>query len=573
MLHHFGSINKAPCYLSQNNLVLTPGSMKKACSVLIVITASLLSVATVHAATLMFDFGSTTTVTGTNSSLHTVGTRFTDNMWNETFSLFNGDGTAATGITFNLGVGTTNAASRVIDLDPQLAISKALREISSGVYSGTSIGQHRIYGTRTSHPPIGTQIIGLAAGRHDVSIAAPNTNTVGETIMMKKTDNSSLSHSHDGGYNTLRPITVDGDFDNGRIEVVSIDQANRVITTRVPDDTHTQNAEMRFWHMRLRGLTPGELVTIHHNSSVGIHYVYSYDGVEWHRFPTAGIDQLSFRFAEEEVFIAPNIPYPYSRSVDLAHELAANPHVRVSALAMSEEGRAIQMFRITDASTSDIGKRILWIQGRQHAFESPSSLVPEGFARWMASSDPVASEFRQQVVAYVIPILDVDNVFHGMSGKDMADDYNRSWQAEPAPWNAIAAAKALIQDLKNSGHSFVGFVDSHDPYYTQGPQWYVATDRGNWDQFAPLFLEGVVTAGAANRHGMHVEQFSSELPADTLRARDYGYYNFRETADFIALTLESPHHKDSDGAFMTEQGYLQWGEALGRAFLKYLSRG
>ncbi|MDF3130717.1 M14 family zinc carboxypeptidase [Kiritimatiellaeota bacterium B1221] len=369
----------------------------------------------------------------------------------------------------------------------------------------------------------------------------------------------------------ISELRVDGDFENGRIEVVSVDREQKVITTRVPDDDHTQNPQMRFWQMRLTGVVPGEEITIRHTPSVEMHYVFSYDGEHWQRFAEPGIENVTHAFEETTVYIAPNIPYPYSRSLRLAESLTENPFVTVSDLALSEEGRAVKLFRVTDDAVEENEKRVLWIQGRQHAFESPSSFPPEGLLRWMSSGDAEAVEFRKWVVAYVVPIMDVDHVFHGMSGKDMPHDFNRSWEADPCPWNAIAAVKNRLQSLKQQGASFLGFVDSHDPYFVQEPQWYVAGSSESWQQFDRCFVDAVRRAGGKNRHGMDLEQpILSVPPADTQRGRDFAWSLFQEVSDFLALTLESPHHKDSDGVFMTEEGYLQWGEALGRAFLNYL---
>jgi len=367
-------------------------------------------------------------------------------------------------------------------------------------------------------------------------------------------------------------LQVDDDFDNGRIEVVSIDQEHRVLTTRVPDDDHTQDPQMRFWHFRIRGLSPEEPIRLCHSPSVEMHYVFSYDGRTWHRFPFQGISDVTFRFSKPEVFIAPNIAYPYSRSLELASAMKESPHVRVQDLVVSEGGRAVKLFRITDASAPDEQKRILWLQGRQHAFESASSLPPEGLIRWMSSEDPTAAAFRRRCIAYVVPVMDVDNVYLGKSGKDMPEDFNRSWQQTPSPWKVIRAARDFLTRISRQGGSFLGFVDSHSPYYTQGPQWYVASSRENWQAFRAAFEESQEAAGCVNSHGMHVESFLSGRPADTVRSRDFAVTHFSQADDFLALTLESPHHQDSAGRFMVETGYLQWGEALGRAFFQYLTR-
>ena len=46
---------------------------------------------------------------------------------------------------------------------------------------------------------------------------------------------------------------------------------------------------MRFWHYRIDGLTPGQMVNLRHDPSRNMHFVYSYNGEDWFRFPTAGV--------------------------------------------------------------------------------------------------------------------------------------------------------------------------------------------------------------------------------------------------------------------------------------------
>jgi hypothetical protein len=359
-------------------------------------------------------------------------------------------------------------------------------------------------------------------------------------------------------------LSVSDAFDNGRVAVVAIDQTNRVVRTTIPPDNHTQDSRMRFWHMRIDGIVPGEEITLRHTPSVNMHYVYSYDGESWHRFPTPGVDPLRYRFAESSVYIALNIPYSYGRSLSLAAEFAGHPAVSVSDLATSGEGRAVKLFCIHNDNTSYTEKRVVWIIARQHAFESPSSLVAEGFLRWMASPDEAAAVFRQRAVAYVVPIMDVDNVFHGLTGKDQPDDFNRVWDRNPAPWEAVRAARdRMLADAE--GNRFLGLIDSHNPFYTQGPHWHVSATPAAWASIADAFQAGIVAAGRANWHGNAVQTMEPH-PNSSAVARRWGMLHLGGAPDFVSATLESPHHRDSEGRFMTEEGYLQWGEAIGRAF-------
>lgn len=136
-----------------------------------------------HAEVLMLDFGPTASTGATlNSPYHTVaGVGFTGGAWNTVAladvgsGLLFSDGTAATGISVNLG----SATSSTINLSAQPATSSALGSTTNtGVYAGNSVGTDGIFsGNASSNQRVGLQIGGLAAGTYDVYITARNTNT------------------------------------------------------------------------------------------------------------------------------------------------------------------------------------------------------------------------------------------------------------------------------------------------------------------------------------------------------------------------------------------------------------
>ncbi|MCC7333889.1 MAG: hypothetical protein IT422_02260 [Pirellulaceae bacterium] len=81
-----------------------------------------------------------------------------------------------------------------------------------------------------------------------------------------------------------------------------------------------------WWHFKISGITPGEAITVdipdfEHKSFV-FEPVYSYDHKTWHRMDdkTHPYTQV---FTNETVWIAPNIPYDYSKSVELSTETRA----------------------------------------------------------------------------------------------------------------------------------------------------------------------------------------------------------------------------------------------------------
>ncbi|MCC7333888.1 MAG: hypothetical protein IT422_02255 [Pirellulaceae bacterium] len=96
-----------------------------------------------------------------------------------------------------------------------------------------------------------------------------------------------------------------------------------------------------------------------------------------------------------------------ARALNCRQKLEQHPHVSVEDLCLSEENRAVKILRITDPTVVDKDKKLFWIQARLHAFESHSSWVAEGAARWISGDSAEAKRLREKAIVYVAPIMDV----------------------------------------------------------------------------------------------------------------------------------------------------------------------
>ena len=104
----------------------------------------------------------------------------------------------------------------------------------------------------------------------------------------------------------------------------------------------------------------------------------------------------------------------------------------------------------------------VWVQARQHAWESGSSWVAQGFGEWLLSDDEEAAWLRQHAEVFVIPVMDVDNTATGNGGKNaLPHDHNRDWSPKPH-WNEIIAAQRMVGGLIDEGRMDV-FLDLHNP--------------------------------------------------------------------------------------------------------------
>ena len=118
----------------------------------------------------------------------------------------------------------------------------------------------------------------------------------------------------------------------------------------------------------------------------------------------------------------------------------------------------------------------IWIQARQHAWESGSSWVCRGLTQWLVGDDPRAASLRRQAQIYIVPIMDIDNVAIGAGGKNQKPhDHNRDWGEQPH-WRATAAAMKLIT-AQDKARRFDLFVDLHNPDAGAKEPFYFVTPR------------------------------------------------------------------------------------------------
>jgi hypothetical protein len=77
---------------------------------------------------------------------------------------------------------------------------------------------------------------------------------------------------------------------------------------------------------------------------------------------------------------------------------------------------------------ADDGKKVVWLQARQHAWEAGTSQVLEGALRFITSEDPKAAELRRRVIFKFTPMVDPDGCAGGgVRFNANGYDVNRHW--------------------------------------------------------------------------------------------------------------------------------------------------
>lgn len=162
--------------------------------------------------------------------------------------------------------------------------------------------------------------------------------------------------------------------------------------------------------------------------------VFSEDGETWQHLADAAWD---LEKDELTVVVKPrgntlwlaHVPlYPHSRALQLIDEIARLPHVRAEVIGHSVLGRPLHLVTVTNFQQPDAPKRVIWLQARQHAWETGTSFQMEGALRFVTSDEPVARRLRDENVFCFVPLINPDSVVRGdVRFNANGFDPNRQW--------------------------------------------------------------------------------------------------------------------------------------------------
>ncbi|MCC7333784.1 MAG: zinc carboxypeptidase [Pirellulaceae bacterium] len=262
-------------------------------------------------------------------------------------------------------------------------------------------------------------------------------------------------------------LKVQTDFPGGSGEVVSLNEKNQHLVLNPTN--HPGHGWRCWWYVRLTGIRPGETVTLDVGNAPWAtpdQATFSVDGGEtWQHTEKGERDQkrivYKLKVDADFVLVAWGPPFVSSDAKALVEKLAAGSEAASAfTLCQTRGGRETPAIRIGAEEGRD--KPLVWIQARQHAWESGSSWVAQGFGEWLVSDDAGAVWLRRNTEVVLVPVMDIDNVDLGAGGKSQTPhDHNRDWGDDPH-WNSVAAAHALIRKAAEND-KLAAFVDLHNP--------------------------------------------------------------------------------------------------------------
>ena len=383
---------------------------------------------------------------------------------------------------------------------------------------------------------------------------------------LRQTVNTRIEH---------RPV-FDNDLPGGNGEAVGWDEAHGALKIR-PE--LKDGSPYRAWFFfRLRHLIPGRTYTLGlvENYFAGIYsYTYAMDG-PWRQFASCRKDaNTDFTFtiepSRDTLYVAMMPPYRLEHLQRLIQELTPGRSFSAGACWSSEEGRAGMVLRVCDHGDRP-GLFRVWITARMHGFEAVSSWVAEGLVRWAVSPDPDAQWLRGSAELFVAPLVDVDSVERGGTGKHRAPICFARDAGHSPHWKAI---RSLVQTWKEQGPPDI-HLDLHGPggdvedIYFYAPETKLTSPKYEADlaRFAGILAETRLARISFNKR-MYRCPLGPDYLGQDMAGTSYLYLHrqyFGENRLKLALGIETPWGMPG---YDTE-AFLQCGADYGRTISRFL---
>lgn len=393
---------------------------------------------------------------------------------------------------------------------------------------------------------------------------------------------------------TLPALTVESDFEGASVRVVKTDDATQTVQFMPGGDP--KRGWPCWWQFRVTGLDAGKPLTLKLEASdlpmpqangapsdkplagewaMPERASYSNDGTTWqHTEPGQKQDGTMVYVIKVE---APSLLFawgpPYTPSQARAFAMQASkrsPAAASQELCRSREGRGVPILYVREGNRTAKQRFGVWVQARQHAWESGSSWVSQGFAEWLLGGDADATWLRQNADIFIVPIMDVDNTATGNGGKEgLPHDHNRDWMEKPN-WNEVAAAQAHIRRLTVQGRMDV-FLDLHNPapgdkkafFYALPAELVKEPMRANRDRFMELAKSNILKVfpmlDKPKEDGPKYHPLWRQISGT--------WVTMNANPHTVAVCLETPWNTPQS----TVDGYRNVGAQLAKAVREYLA--
>ncbi len=233
----------------------------------------------------------------------------------------------------------------------------------------------------------------------------------------------------------------------------------------------------------------------------------------------------------------------------------------IETLGATQQGRKINLLTVTDTAVPDAEKKVVFIATLQHAGEYCGGYVVSGLLDFLLSDNHAAAIARRNTVYKIIPMMNPDGIFHGITRFNANDeDLNQEWDddftdtlhmpVEPE----VACVKKWIREWKRSGRNIDLGLDIHSQGQ-QGTMNLLHTPKDMLADFTPYL----------NKY----------WPVKYIPMEFSGSLNDCLAKEFNipSGTFEIPQSRIKREAYLTIDDYYHYGKDIGLGITDYFLKG
>lgn len=316
----------------------------------------------------------------------------------------------------------------------------------------------------------------------------------------------------------------------------------------------------RWYHFLITGAKDKELYMNILNSDAR-RPMYSYDGKEYLRLTQEEAPdgrRLRITPQKDSIYIAYFTPYTFTYLRERIAKWAESPDVKLENIGSTAQGRPMYFLTITDPSYPDSLKKRVYMHGRVHTSESPSSWHFDKVIDILASDDDYAKAIKREVIFFILPFTNPDGVFNGLSrsntqGINIEINYDRP-DSLTAP--EVKNIKGKLETIFAEGGIDL-CLNMHSQSASHTTYWVHNAESTSQEHFKRLMLFANLTIDS-NPHFFKNDLLFSAIAPRYLEGWIWG----KDGGKCISLTFETPYtyyNKNRNSEWVTTGNLQQMG--------------
>ncbi|MCX8010184.1 MAG: M14-type cytosolic carboxypeptidase, partial [Ignavibacteria bacterium] len=357
-------------------------------------------------------------------------------------------------------------------------------------------------------------------------------------------------------------VIFDSNFDSGNLETVTTtDSINFVVTSRA-------DIVGRWFYFKMKNVN-GKYVSVRVSNSDVVRPMYSYDNINWQRFsqsecPSKNVFQKTY--TNDSVYVAYYIPFSFTSLQKKLQEWKEKPYSKIDTIGYSEQNRPLQLITIKDYTYADSLKFNIWIHGRTHPSETPSSFHLNGMIEFLLSDNEIAQHLRERINFFILPFINPDGVYLGKSRVNAKNiDLERQWNLPDSstPKEVISAKKFLSSILSKKNISVA--LNMHSQAADFATFWiHTASSTSNF-----FYRREIQFANLQSANSPYIAQ--SDFSYSNLQAYfPEGWFWANWGDSIMALTYETPYTKFSNNVWIDNSILYELGKQTVFGIMEYL---